>query len=135
MLTHEVSHGPIDLSQTYTLLHSTGDVEKIQGGNKFWQAPKALKNRAGQLWLLSEHHYNLDWDDWKKHPAGDEIIYLLSGSMDVVIHADTKPTTIQLRTNGVITIPRGVWYTIKVYNPCHVLNISREFNTKLKKII
>ena len=135
MFNRETTLEPIDLSQTYTLLHSTGDIEKIQGGEHFWRAPRPHQDRAGQLWLLSEHQYEFDWEDQKMHPAGDEVIYLLSGSMDVILNVGKSATTIKLRTSGVATIPRGIWYTIKVYSPCHVLNISREFNTKHKKIV
>jgi len=97
---------PIDLSQTYTLLHATGDVEKIKGGDYFWQAPRPIQERAGKLWLLSEHQYELDWEDWKKHPAGDEVIYLLSGSMDVILNVETQAAAINLCSSGVVTILR-----------------------------
>lgn len=63
-----------------------------------------------------------------KNPAGDEVIYLLSSSMDVILNVDAQSSTINLRTSGVVTIPHGVWYMVKVYSPCHALNISRALN-------
>ncbi len=125
---------PIDLSQTYTLLHPTGDVEKVKGGDQFWKTPRLNHDRIGTHWLFSEHYYANDWEEWKMHPAGDEIIYLLDGSIDVIIDQAKLTNTIKLRTNGVVTIPRQNWYTVKVYSPCHILNISRELNTKHRKI-
>ncbi len=125
---------PIDLSETYTLLHSTGDVEKVKGGDEFWKTHRSIHDRVGQHWLFSEHFYQKDWTEWKMHPAGDEIIYLLDGSINVIINQANLSNTLKLRSNGVITIPRRVWYTIQVISPCHVLNISRELNTKLRQI-
>ena len=31
---------------------------------------------------------NADWDHWERHPAGDEILTLLSGEIDVVLETD-----------------------------------------------
>ena len=124
---------PINLAETYTLLHATGDVEKIKGGEQFWSAPRPVQDRVGQLWLLSEHHYKEDWEEWEQHPAGDVLLYLLSGSMDIILDLDRRSKTIRLRSSGAATIPRGVWHTLRVHMPCHVLNLSREFNTKHRK--
>lgn len=125
---------PIDLSQTYTLLHPTGDVEKVKGGEEFWKTPRSIHDRVGQHWLFSEQHYQNDWKEWKMHPAGDEIIYLLDGSINVIIEQANLTNTLKLRSSGVVTIPRQVWYRIEVLDPCHVLNISRELNTKHRQI-
>ncbi len=41
------------------------------------------------------------WDSWEMHPAGDEIVCLLSGSLDVVLDEDGAERNIELRR------PRG----------------------------
>lgn len=133
MQKREQALEPINLAETYTLLHATGDMEKVKGGEYFWEAPRPVQDRIGQLWLLSEHHYDEDWEHWEQHPAGDELVYLLSGSMDIILDMGANSKTIKLRTSGAATIPRGVWHILKIHTPCHVLNISREFNTKHRK--
>ncbi len=124
---------PIDLSETYTLLHASGEVEKVVGGKRFWDTPRPVQDRIGQSWLLSEHHYLKDWDEWVMHPACDELFYLLSGSMDIILDTGTQNNVISLNANDLATIPRSVWHTIKLHSPCHVLNISRELDTKHRK--
>ena len=133
MLERDATAEPINLSGTHTVLNSTGDVERIARGKKFSDIPRLMQDRISSLWLLSEIDYEADWDHWKQHPAGDEIIYLLSGSIDIILDLDKHAKTIELRTNGNLTIPRGVWYTLKIHKPCKLLTISREFNTKTRK--
>ena len=129
------AHEPIDLTQTYTLLHASGEVEQVKGGERFWEAPRPIKDRIGQHWLLYESYYRRDWNEWVMHPACDELIYLLSGSMNIVLDLGNNENIIKLNSNDLATIPRSIWHTVKIHSPCHVLNISRELDTKHRKDI
>ena len=126
---------PIDLTSTYTLLHSTGEVERVTGGYNFQQIPRMVQNRIGKHWLLSKHYYSSDWTEWVMHPACDELIYLLSGSMSILLDYGKHRSVVSLHSNDVTTIPRGVWHTVKIQTPCEVLEISRNLDTKRKKYI
>ena len=129
----EITLEPIDLTQTYTLLHASGEVEQVKGGERFWEAPRPVKDRVGQHWLLYESYYQKDWNEWVMHPACDELIYLLSGSLEIILDLRCHEKIISLKPNDVATIPRSIWHTIKIYRPSHVLNISRELDTKHRK--
>ena len=121
------------MASTYTLLHANGEVERVSGLNELQEVPRTTKDRIGKHWLLSKRHYKKNWSDWVMHPACDEVIYVLTGSMSVYLDFGKEQSVISLKTNDVATIPRGVWHTIKIQTPCEVLEISRNLDTKHKK--
>ena len=50
------------------------------------------------------------WDSWERHPAGDEVVVLLSGHVDVVQDHGGDEVTITLRPGQALVNPRGVWH-------------------------
>ena len=48
------------------------------------------------------------WSTWEMHPAGDEIVYLLSGDVDVVLWTEDGERTVRVSEPGVFAVaPRG----------------------------
>ena len=59
-------------------------------------------------WLISEYEFAADWPTWEMHPNGDELVYLLSGSADLVLDRPEGLTTLPLRGSAAVVVPRGV---------------------------
>ena len=64
------------------------------------------------------------------HPDGDELLYLISGRIEVIIEDGGTPTTVgaeqvQTLTPGrAIIVPRGSWHRINVCEPSHLIHIT-----------
>jgi mannose-6-phosphate isomerase-like protein (cupin superfamily) len=63
------------------------------------------------------------------HPDGDEVLYLVSGRVDVVIDdgdATTigKQTTVVLRAGDAFVVPRGVWHQVQVVEPSYFVHLT-----------
>ncbi|MET0752572.1 MAG: cupin [Pyrinomonadaceae bacterium] len=113
-----------DLTENYLSLGKTGEIKRLEGGDKFWTlAPEEIE-KFGREWLITEFYFDADWESWEMHPNGEEIVYLLSGAMDLTLEKDGESQIIELRSKGLTVVPRGTWHTAKVFEPSNVLVIT-----------
>jgi quercetin dioxygenase-like cupin family protein len=70
------------------------------------------------------------WTQWERHPAGDEVVYLLSGRVDVVQDHDGTEVTIPLRAGEAMINPKGVWHRGVVHEPGNALFITPGIGTE-----
>ena len=68
------------------------------------------------------------------HPHGEEIVYLLSGSLDLILERDGISEIIKLRSKGLVIIPEETWHTAKVFEPSNMLVITLGKETKVKEV-
>lgn len=62
--------------------------------------------------LVSCHSFSADWSSWEMHPAGDEVVCLLSGRAKMVLEIAGKEEIVELRKPGsYVIVPRGTWHT------------------------
>ena len=64
------------------------------------------------------------WDGWERHPAGEEVVYLLSGRVDIVQDLDGAHHVVELRPGDAIINPTNVWHTARVHEPGMALFIT-----------
>jgi mannose-6-phosphate isomerase-like protein (cupin superfamily) len=122
----------INLSETYLSLGESGKIQSIEGGDNFWSLPFDEIAKFGENWLITEFYFDEDWKTWEMHPHGEEIVYLLSGSMDLTTEKDGVLQTVELRNKGLVIIPRGTWHTAKVFEPSKMLIITHGKETEVK---
>lgn len=70
------------------------------------------------------------WNRWERHPAGEEVVYLLAGRIDVVQDHDGIEVTIPMRQGEAIINPKGVWHRAIVHEPGHALFITPGLGTE-----
>ena len=63
------------------------------------------------------------------HPDGDELLYLVSGRMDVVVDDGDQDrvgeeTVVRLGPGDACIVPRGTWHRIEVVEPGRMVNIT-----------
>lgn len=76
---------------------------------------------AGRL-LLSLYEFDADWSSWEAHPAGDEIVCLLSGDVTFVLELDGGQQSVRLSQAGeYVVVPKGIWHTARTRGPCRLL--------------
>jgi mannose-6-phosphate isomerase-like protein (cupin superfamily) len=113
----------IDLSTTYVHLDDGPAARPVPVGPDFWQTIDRRTDLAGGRLVLVFRNA-ADWPTWEVHPAGEEIVYLLSGAVDLVLDEPDGPRTVALRPGQAVIVPRGVWHRGIVRTPGDTLHIT-----------
>jgi GNAT superfamily N-acetyltransferase/mannose-6-phosphate isomerase-like protein (cupin superfamily) len=119
------SPGSFDLIGTYVRLRDDGGASRVNVPPTFWQEVMAGKRRElddGRL--VAVFQFETDWTTAEMHPGGDEIVYVLTGAIDLILAAQSGDRTIQLGAGAGHLIPRGVWHTARVRAPAKVLHVT-----------
>ena len=68
-------------------------------------------------------------DEWEMHPSEDEFLYLVEGSIDVILRDDPDDEAerrIELRAGCACVVPKGAWHRQIVVAPCKMLFVTPE---------
>src|SRR3954464_163603 len=57
------------------------------------------------------------WTTWERHPAGEELVVVVSGLMTLVQELDGEEHRIDLREGQAAINPRNVWHTSDMTGP------------------
>lgn len=118
--------GPFHFTSTYLRLRPDASVEPLAVDGGFWE--RLSTGKLGDFhdeFLVSYHVFPDDWKMWEMHPAGDEIVCLLSGAVTFLFDEPSGERTLELDTTGDYAIvPRGTWHTAKVRAPALMLFIT-----------
>jgi mannose-6-phosphate isomerase-like protein (cupin superfamily) len=64
------------------------------------------------------------------HPDGDELLYLVSGRVEVILEDGGTPTTVggervvEVGAGEAFIVPQGVWHRLNILEPCHLVNVT-----------
>ncbi|MGA2529274.1 MAG: hypothetical protein ABSG36_08960 [Acidimicrobiales bacterium] len=72
------------------------------------------------------------WTVWERHPAGDELVVLLTGWIDVTQDMPKGPRIVELRPGRAMINPKGIWHTSDVHEPGTALFITPGARTEHK---
>ncbi len=106
--------GPFDLETVRLIMDSRGRATPKQVSPDFYrELDTEFDGFAGHL-LVSKHGFSEPWGAWEMHPKGDEIVYLLSGDVDLVLWTGDAERPIRLREPGsYVLVPMGTWHTAR----------------------
>ena len=75
--------------------------------------------------LVSCYRFEKDWPSWERHPAGDELVCLLSGAATLVFARDAGAESVVLDKPGTcVLVPKGTWHTARIRVPTTMLFIT-----------
>lgn len=112
------------LDQSVVHLNSNGPIHIAPNGPEFWADRTRPELACGQV--VTVFGYDVSWDWQERHPTGDEIAVLLTGSIDVVIDAGAGEHAIRLEPQCGAVIKEGAWHRVVVYEPSTILFITPE---------
>ena len=58
------------------------------------------------------------------HPESDELLFLVSGGLDVILQEDGAEQTVALDAGQAAIVPRGVWHRLVMREPGKLLFIK-----------
>src|SRR6185295_5317750 len=76
---------------------------------------------------------DLHSDVWEMHPAGDEILLMLTGELDVEYSDGSCRGSSALRSGRGVVMPKGVWHRLLLREPGLLMVLSPSQGTKLSR--
>jgi mannose-6-phosphate isomerase-like protein (cupin superfamily) len=75
--------------------------------------------------LVAAHRFERDWPSWEMHPAGDEIVVLLSGAATFVLDEGGSKRQVTLSKPGdFVIVPKATWHTARITQPASMLFVT-----------
>lgn len=97
------------LDGTYIHLKPDDSARAMEGGDRFW-ATIQQRSDLDEGRLMGVTGQSADWDHWERHPAGEEILTLLSGEMELVLDMEGGEQRTVLKAGETFIVPRGTWH-------------------------
>ena len=121
MMTIEKHH----LLETFAVLTPSLEVNPVSvTSNLYDRLRNDFDNFKGHV-LVSLHEFSESWPHWERHPAGDEIVILLSGKVTLRIQTRQSEEKTDLNAAGsYVIIPRGAWHLAETRDPARMLFIT-----------
>ena len=123
-----MSPQPFDLSKTYVHLglgSRAVPVPDFEWSSEFLERYTAEHDQDGDEGrLVMAAPIKESWNFWERHPAGDEVVVVMSGRMTLVQEVDGADQRIELDPGEAAINPRGVWHTTDVDEPGDVLFVT-----------
>jgi mannose-6-phosphate isomerase-like protein (cupin superfamily) len=127
-MTDPVFEG-FELENKFVHLEDNGNMVSHLVDEKFWSERSSRGYfQSGRLMEV----LNLDTgpSHWEVHPGGDELLYLLRGSMDVVIKLEAENKVITLAGGSSCIVPKETWHQTIAREPCSLLFITPSKGTQ-----
>ena len=81
--------------------------------------------------LVSLHDFSESWDSWEMHPAGEEVVLCLEGTMTLhQEHADGSTDTVTIAAGEYAVNPPGTWHTADVTGSATAVFITAGLRTE-----
>lgn len=115
----------IDLSCTFVHLTNRGDAEPVELTPAFW---RESSSSARYDRLVGAFAFNSSKDlhssMQEMHPEADELLFVVSGAIDVVLQETESERTIPLEVGQAAIVRRGVWHRLVMRQPGKLLFIN-----------
>lgn len=105
--------GPYNAVETYVHLGPNGTAVPLQVTSTFWEKlTSGAFSNLGPGRLVSTYDFKENWTTWEKHPAGEELVILLAGAMDLILSVNDREESVSLTSPGqYLIVPRDIWHT------------------------
>jgi mannose-6-phosphate isomerase-like protein (cupin superfamily) len=131
-----------DLFGSHLHLDAHGDALLIKESGSFWselmsgdlRRPEVARVANEPGYLVAAFHLREDPAHWERHPAGDEVIVLLSGRVDFILEESYGERVIALQGRDSCVVPKGTWHRIVVRLPSDVLFITFGLGTEHRPV-
>ena len=124
---------PFSLNATYVHLRPDDSALAMQGGKEFWMGIEDRRD-LDQGRLMGASQQTADWDHWERHPAGEEILTLLSGELEIVLATKAGEERAVLKAGQTLVVPVGIWHRGIVRTPGELLFVTAGAGTEHRPV-
>lgn len=115
----------LNLQEVFAVLKPDLSVDLEQVTPTIYQDLDAKYDNFRSHSLVSVYGFESAWNMWERHPAGDEVVVLLSGSATMTIRKQGGEEVVTLTEPGsFVVIPRNTWHTAETSEPTRMLFIT-----------
>lgn len=126
---------PIAIDQQFVVLDNTQRATIESADATLYQRLNENYESFHGHTLISCYEFTQDWASWEVHPAGDEVVILLSGQATLVLQREQGLEHIELRhTNDTCVIPSNIWHTAKISATTKLLFITPGAGTQHRDV-
>lgn len=111
----------LDLETTYVSLDGKGDLNQ-HPAEGFWQTVGSNPDVLGTL--VTGYVSATSWRSWEMHPAGDEVMVLVDGSMAVILDEPGGERRVEMAPGATLIVPKGIWHRVEVSEPSRFISIT-----------
>lgn len=114
-----------NIANTFVALGQDSRARPLPVNDDFW--PALIGGRLGPVHRLVSHFsFATDWSTWERHPAGEELVCLLEGDVELHLEKeDGSRDTVVLNAPGAfVLVPPNTWHTAKVRRPAKMLFVT-----------
>lgn len=109
-----MSSRELKLAEVFAVLKPELSVETVRVTPTIYEDLDSRFDRFKNHVLVSEYEFSESWPAWERHPAGDEIVVLLSGQAEMVMRKNDVDECIPLVESGsFVVVPAGTWHTAR----------------------
>lgn len=85
--------------------------------------------------LMTAFSFAEPWSQWERHPAGEELVLLLSGAASVVFEESGAERVVHLSEPGAfVLVPPNVWHTARTAVPTTMLFLTPGAGTQHRPV-
>jgi quercetin dioxygenase-like cupin family protein len=121
------------LDSTYIHLRPNESALAMEGGAKFWAGIEG-RHELDHGRLMGSTGQNADWNHWERHPAGEEILTLLSGELELVLDTERGEERASLKAGQTFIVPKGVWHRGIVKKPGQLMFLTPGSGTEHRPV-
>ncbi len=124
-----------DLSEAFVIIDPKHHAESVTIGEDFFQQLDRRSDGFRGHLLMSSFSFDSDWSTWERHPAGDEIVILLSGEATLLLELPDGNQKITLKKPGsYVIVPTNIWHTAQTTTPTQMLFLTPGAGTENRAI-
>lgn len=113
----EAPRGAIDLAHSIVGIDRNGDARQIE--HREGPPPRIDGFTIGAPAMDREPPHG-----GEMHPDGDEVLFLVSGRVTVVLEDEEPPRRVELAPGEAVVVPRGVWHRVLLAEPSRIVHVT-----------
>jgi len=126
---------PLDLASTFIVVEPDHRAVPVAVTPTIYEELDRVFDHFKGRMLVASFSFEADWPSWEIHPAGDEIVCLMSGEATMVLDRGGVEETVRLREPGsFVIVPKGTWHTARTTVPTTMLFVTPGEGTRNKPV-
>jgi mannose-6-phosphate isomerase-like protein (cupin superfamily) len=117
---------PKQILSNYLHVRDGGKTDAISVSDSFWEElAQGAYPQLDQGRLMTAFTFSESWPIWERHPAGEELVMLISGTATVVLEYSGEEHAVPLNDPGsYVLVPQNVWHTARTTVPATMLFLT-----------
>ncbi len=118
------------LGAFFAHLADSGKAIPIEVTDEFWVSGTDQLTPGGLVSLIKTEE---NWTNWEMHLGGDELIFQLSGNLELILDRDGVHDAVTLSASHFVVVPKGIWHTANSADPSEALYITLGAGTEQRE--